>query len=304
MYVGDFITKIRQRTGKIRYSVDASGNPTEGIPQSVVLDFINEAKDFLQAGIVSAGSTICDEMEEVAIVANTQTYQLVGPVHLGKKIRNIQYSLDGQVRNFRDLRQLRDEERAGYSASDPYGYILRGKKIDLVPIPSKSGGKFRCWFPRQWDDMNLRAGQITSHTTTQIILDNDSYLDPIALGSAVYFCTVKLDGTVKDYGIAVSSYNSGTRTITFPTTTLTCSDQDFVVVGQFATTHTDYLPTPLIQQYIKLEAQMRLFDQTSSIDAIRENKHLQTRYEAIIEGYEDEILDEVDIPVSDPYAFS
>lgn len=307
MYVGNLITKIRQRTGKTRYSVDSSGNPTEGIPQTLVLDFINEAKDFIQAAIVSAGSTICDVQLEIDITANEEEYTIADNVHFGNKIKNVQYSFDGNARNYRDLPQLRDEERSSRTDSSLTGYIRRGKKLILVPIPSRAGGKIRPEYPRQWDDLGLIVGQVTSSTSTQIVLDNDSYLDAVQLSlltGTSKICTVDSDGEVQDYNLSVVSYNSGTRTITITSTTLAVSAGGFVVVGAYATTHTDFLPTPLVQQYIKVEAQMRMFDTTTSVDAIRENSFLKKIYEAIIEGYEDELLDEVDIPISDPYAMS
>lgn len=307
MYVGSLITKIRQRTGKTRYSVDSSGNPTEGIPQTLVVDFLNEAKDFIQAAIVSTGSTICDEELVVPLVANQADYILSDNVHLGNKVRNIQYSFDSALRNYRDLPQLRDEERTSRTDSSPYGYIRRGKKLTLVPIPSRAGGSIRVEYPRQWDDFGLIVGQVTSTSSTTIVLDNDTYLDSVQLGlltGTSKVCIVDSEGEVQDYDLAVVSYTSGTRTITITSSTLVGGAGDFVVVGAFVSTHTDFLPSPLIQQYIKVETQMRMFDTTTSVDAIRENSFLKRVYEAIMEGYLDELLDETDIPISDPYAMS
>lgn len=304
MYVGEFISKIRQRTGQTRYAVDASGNPTEGIPQATVIDFINEAEQFLQAAVVATQTTLCDVSEDIDLVANQQSYTLTDNIHFGNQIRNVQYSFDGEERNFRDLPQLRDEYRRAHSVSDPYGYIRRGSSIDLVGIPSRAGGVLRVWFPRQWDEINFRIGQITSKNatpTTEITLDNDSYLDALALATCERFCIVNLYGTVLDYDCQATSYNSGTRVLTIPSQTLVGTTGHFLVLGRFSTTHLDVaLPTTLVQQYVKIEAQMRMFDQKASVEAIRESKHLVTRYNAIIEAFQNELLDQTDIPIDDP----
>lgn len=306
MYVGDLITKIRLRTGKNRYSVDSSGVPTEGIPQALVIDFLNDAKEYLQAGIVSSGSLICDleTNDEISIVSGTETYETTYPIHMGNKIRNVQYSFSGEERDYRDLPQLRDEARINVPAPYAQGYIRRGRVIEIIPPPSATGPKIRPEYPREWDNLALRAGQITSKNgppSTAIVLDNDSYLTNYLLSAAQFVSIVSLAGVVKDYNVAVTSYDSGTRTLTIPSTTLVGVAGDFIAVGEWATTHTDFLPSRLAEQYVKLEAQMRMFDQSSSVDAIRETRHLATRYNAIIEGYEDEILDDIDIPIHDPY---
>lgn len=304
MLVADLITHIRQRTGKTRYSVDASGNPTEGIPQLVVVDFLNEAAAYVQQGIVSSGSTIDDVSEDIDIVAGTHIYQLTDNIHFGNKIRNIQYSHSGEVRDLRDLPQVRDEERRSYLSDSPFGYIRRGRYIELVGIPSRSGPFMRVWFPRQWDEMQLRMGQVTSKTSTTVVLDNDSYYDAVAAGLAQYFCTVDQYGVVQDYDVQVTSFDSGTRTFTIPSQSLNVLAGEFLVPGRFSSSHNDHLPSSLIQQYVKLETQMRMFDQTVSIEAIREDKAMTKRYLAIMEGYQDEILDETDVPISDPFALT
>lgn len=302
MYVGDLITKIRNRTGQTRYSVDASGIPTEGIPQSLIVDALNEARAYIQAAIVSAGSFICDTYTDIDVVAGTQSYELEDNVHFGNKIRNVQYSVDGTERNFRDLPQMRDEDRRGYLVGSPIGYIRRNRLIELVGIPNLAGAVIRVFYPREWDDFSLRVGQITSRTTTAITIDNDSYLDNLGLANAPTqsICIVNNDGSVDDYDIEVTSYDSGTRVLTIPARTLVGDAGDFVVLGRFASSHTDHLPSPLVQQYIKVETQMRMFDQKVSVEAIRENGFLKKIYEAVLEGYEDELLDQTDIPVDDP----
>lgn len=305
MYVGTLITQIRTRTGKTRYSVDANGVPTEGVPQSLVLQFINDAKDFIQAMIVSTGSTICDTDSEISIVAGTSRYQVDDNVHMGNKIRNVQYSFDGETRNYRDLPQVRDEERSSRPDSTLRGYIRRGLNIEVVPPPLYSRGKIRPEYPRQWDDLNLRCGTISDKNNTTLVFEDDANLNAPALSTADYICIVSLAGEVLYYNIPVVSYDAGTFTLTIESTPTSNSIVGaFVTVGEYTTTHTDFLPSKLILQYIKVESQMRMFDQSTSVDAIRENAFLRKIYDAIIEGYEDELLDETDIPIQDPFAMS
>lgn len=315
MYVGTLITKIRQRTGKLRYAVDSLGVPTEGIPQSLVLDFLNEGKEYIQTSIISSGSTICDVSGDVSTVAGQYAYQINDNVHLGNRIRNAQFSFSGQERNLRDFPLLRDEQMHYLPLANPTGYIRRGSRIITVGIPTTTGALMRFWFPRTWDNFGLIAGQLSgahSGATTALALDNDSYLNAVDLGlldATSMICIVSSDGTMVQRNIEVTSYSSSTFTITIPSQTVTSSTGDFIVIGKDTTIDTDAVApnaapmAPAVLQYIKTEAQMRMFDVSTSVDAIRENAFLRRIMDAVLEGYEDE-LDESDIPISDPFAMS
>lgn len=305
MYVGELLRKIRQRTGATRYAKGTDGYATEGVTQETILDFLNDAKDYIQVAIVGTGSTVCDESLVIAAVANQEEYEIDDRIVLGNKIRNMQFSNTGALRDYRDLPQLRDEERRTSYSSIPSGYIRRGKFFSPVPIVDRAGGSFRAEYPRQWDDFALPIGVISAKTTTLITLDSaeTTYYDYIAmtlLNSASKLSAVSTAGVVKDYGISMTSANYANGQIVIPTQTLNAAVGDFIVLGEYASSHTNHLPSSIIEQYVRVEAQMRVFDQKTSIDAIRENSFLKKIYDSIIEGYEDELLDETDIPTPDP----
>lgn len=309
MYVGDLIAKIRRRTGALRYSKGTDGYATEGITQETICDFLNDAKDYIQIAIVNTDSTICDEDSIIAVVANQEEYEISDRLVFGNKIRNMQYSNTSQLRDYRDLPQLRDEERRSSTSSSPIGYIRRGKKFSPVPIIDRTGGSFRVEYPRVWDDLQVAIGVISAKTSTTITLNpaETVYYDSVAvnlLNSSSKLCSISTAGVVKDYNISVTSAVSSTGVITIPSQTLNCAVGDLIVIGEYASSHTNHLPTPLVEQYIRVEAQMRVFDQRTSIDAIRETSFLKRIYDAIVEGYENEIMDETDIPLSDPFAMS
>ncbi len=298
----DFITKIRLRTDNDDFS-EANGVTYEGIPQSVIVDFINEAQDFIQTAIVATGSTVFDVRSEQSVVANQETYTIDDNVHLGNKIRNMEYTYSGEERDYRNLPPGSDEDTSAIYSTHPRFYMRRGTSFLLRPIPEQSTGKVRATYPRQLDEVGLRAGQLTGtpgDAATEIELDDDSWLNDITLGTASWVCIVDNQGVVQDYAIPVTSYDSTTRIITIPATDIVGAAGDYVVVGKYMTSHISY-PSNMMERYVKLEAQMRVLDKDSSVDAIREGKQLARLYAALIEGHEDEHIDEVEFPYLDEY---
>lgn len=308
LYVGDFISKIRQRTDNTDYSVDSNGNPTEGITQNLILDYLNEAQDFIQTAIISAGSTLFDPEagNTQNTVANQEAYEISDNVHLSNKVRDVKYSYSGNERDFRNLPPVSSEQEFSRYANHPSGYIRRGRSILLRPIPTQATAKLRCFYPRQCDALDIRRGQITSSpgaAATSMTLDNDSYLDSASLSNAQYICTVDQFGEVQDYAIPITGYNSSTRVLSFASRTIAAVLGEFVVIGEYATSHLNY-PLKLMEHYVKIETQMRVLDKDSSVDAIREQKTLQRLYASIMEAIEDESIDEGEFPYLDEFSLT
>lgn len=295
-YVGNILTAIREHTDNLEFTrEDATGAFTEGLSNNLLLEYLNDAQDFLQSRIIQSFASAFVVSKEIDLVANQELYTIDDNVFLNNKLVNVQYSHDGQIKNYRDLARRGLEDRDTSTSNGPNHYIRAMEGILINPIPRASRGKIRPSYYRELDDLDLRRGKIASKTSTTITLENDSDLDGNALSSTDYICTVSKLGVVKDYEIEVSSYSSSTRVITIPTTTLAAVAGDYVVTGQYATTHSDLAKNA--ERFLKVYAQLRTFHKDSSEDSVLENPILQSHLSDLLDSYAEMDHDIVEIPV-------
>lgn len=296
--VSALLDNIREQTGNSEYAVSA-GVFTEGISHNLILEALNDAQDHLQAAIITAYPDEFTATRTIPMVANQENYAINDNVFLNNKLLDMQFSSDSSLREYAPLPQRTIRDRRTFTSAVPSYYIRRGGEILFNPIPLSTRGSARVTYYRELDDLDIRRGKIASKTTTTIVLVNDSTLDPANLTNAEYVCTVDSHGTVKDYSVVVSSYNSGTFTLTIPTTTLTAAANDYVVIGKFATTHSA-LPINC-ERYLKTYAKKRVYDTDSSDDSMREDPELKAMLNTILENYAEMSQDVVEIPVIDEY---
>ena len=297
-YVGSLITRIRERTDNLGFSEDSSGNITEGLSDNLILDFLNDAQDYLQSRIISVYPNIFTAEALLSMVANQEAYSIDDNLFIGNKYISVHYSIDGQTRNYVRLPQKTIAERMTTSALHPLFYFRLDGQFYFNPIPSAAGGKARIVYYRELDNLDIRRGTISSASGVSIVLANDTVLNNNALGDAEYVCVVDKNGDVQDYNLEVSSYDSGTRTITLASShTFVGGANDYVVLGQYASTHSD-LP-PNCERYLRVYAQKRVLNKDSSIDAVAEEAELQMMEREILESFSEISQDITEIPTLD-----
>lgn len=245
----------------------------EGVRRKIIVRYLSEADQDLQTALLTDAPnlTLFDKRSEISLVAEQQAYDVPGDCFADGEIRNLEYSSSGETKDYQPLDPLIYVELDSYPSTDPDRWALMGSQILLSPPPKTAGGKIRVTYPRQLDELKLRAGQIQTNNSTTITLkangDNTNSApspDHEALLDAEFVCVVDRNGVVKHYSLPVSSYSDITGIITGTFTGLTFTANDYVVVGEYARTHS---PLPAMCKRYRLGyAAMRLQMKKSDAD--------------------------------------
>lgn len=298
-YVGDQLDLIRENTDNTPFSVDAStGAILEGISTNLILSFLNDGLQFLQSRIITVypNAFVSENIQDS--VANQEAYTVDDNLFLNNKIVSVEFSANGSLDKYYLLPPAGFLER-NTASGDPVHHIRRNKELLLNPIVEHSNGKLRVNYYRAIDKLNIRRGQITSKTSTTILLDSDTWLDNFALGDAQHICIVGSLGEVQDYNVVVSSYNSSTRTITIPSQTLTGDTGDYVVTGKYSSTHLNESMPDRAWDYLRLYTSYRIFKKDSSMDFINERSDVKEVLQDIYDAYSETSGDVEGVPTLD-----
>ncbi len=299
MYIGTLIDEIiRPKTGNTTFvKSTTTGETLEGISDTIILSDINDALAFLQSRIISvyANEFISEDIQNT--VVDQEAYTIDDNVFLNRRL-TVDFSPNGALDGYFPLPPATLQQR-DTSSGDVYQYIRRNKQILLNRIPDRSDSKVRINYYRSIDKLDIRRGQITSKTATTVVLDNDDWLDNLSLSGATYICIVSSTGAVKDYNVVVTSYDSGSRTITIPSQTLVGIAGDYVVVGKYTTTHLSEEHPERMLDFAKVMAQARIFNQDSSMDEIAKTKEAADILTDILDSYSQTTDDIQDIPIVD-----
>lgn len=301
MYIGTLLDTIREKTGNANFSRNSTtGVITEGISDDAILSFINDALAYIQSRVIAVYPSEFVVENIQSTVNRQEEYSIDDNIFLNNKYISVEYSRDANPENFAPLPPASFVQR-DTRYGEVYQYIRRNGKLLLNKIPNNSNGSLRVNYYRALDKLDIRRGQITSKTTTTIVLDDDDWLDNFALSDAQYICLVDKHGTVLEYNIAITSYDTTTRTITIPTQTLSVSAGDYVVIGKYTSTHLDPTKPQRLLDYCKLYAQARVYNTDSSMDEINERAEVKDVLLDIIDGFSELSEDVMDVTVIDEY---
>lgn len=299
MYVGEHLRLVREHTSNSSFSEDTStGAVLEGISDRLILTYMNDALQFLQSRIINVYEFAFVEEDIQNVVADQEEYSISDNLFLTNRIVSVEYSRSGALQDYYPLSPVTIQERKTRSG-DPFQYIRRKKKVLINYIPSNAFGKLRINYQRAIDKLYTRIGQLTSATTTSIVLDNDSYYDELACERTQHLCIVDQYGTVKDYNVVVTSFNDSTRTFTIPTTTLSGTTGDFVVPGKYVSTHLQDDMPDRAWDYIRGFASYRIYHKDSNTDAFNEKPETKMLLDDIVDAFSQMSDDHHGIPIID-----
>lgn len=264
-----------------RHSRNENYSLTEGIVDEQIIQYVNDAQDYLQSALNSTNQVNKPFVVEkiISLVASQEAYSIPGRLFYNKEIQQVEYSYDGQTSNYRLLPKVHTFNRFTYNTTYVDGYYVRGNTINVVPTPAASVGSLRVLFEGKLDTLDKRRGQITTVTGltstgfTSITLDStaDETSNP-NLTNIDYICINDANGNVTAYNIPVSNYNTGTNVLTPGTFTFqtgeTITNGSYVTFGKYSTTHSK-LPDEC-EAYLIHYACQQIFHVDSSDDAAEE----------------------------------
>lgn len=299
-YLGDLISVSRYDSNNVNYTTTTAGNPDLLFEQ-----YANDAQDHLQAVLVNVNSQNFVDQEIITVVSGTETYNAPANLYINNKLISVEFSYTGELSDYVKLLPKTFAERNTTSGCPDY-YIRAGRVIYLNPIPNQ-GGYLRVMYYRELDDIRLRNGTINGTPSgTSIVLSSPTSLQETNLSSAEYICVSDRFGTVMLYNGVVSSYNSGTDTITLAANvstylvsgyTLANLASGYVTIGAYSTTHSK-LPNDC-ERYLITYMTKRGFGKDSSTNVAQTDQELVLMENDIAENHAVPTEDVYTIPILD-----
>lgn len=289
-YIGNIIASCREDAGETDYSAD------NGIPQSVPLKAANDAQIHLQSIIYHACPWWFETDEDLDGVANQRLYTLTSNVYLGGSISLVEFSRDGQEKNFYELDQKTPRFRSKEQDNYPRLWIPHGQNSFFIdPYLSSSVGKFRATFSKAIDTLDLRRGQVSTVTlnggATAIVSITLTNPDETALAANEYICVSSPGGAVQYQNIQYdynTGYNSTTKVLTFTTPAPLADGSiavlDYITCGRYTRTHSEL--TEDCRPVISAHVSRRFYLGKSSSDIEHENANIKAFGDQVRLNYE------------------
>lgn len=273
----DLITLVRTQSNTQSYS------STAGLQQIEVIQYFNDAQDRLQSVIISRvpHSTFFDTFYEQSLVALQNFYNISssGDAYFGNAIRLVQFSYDGQDRNYSVMDRTFTRDLNPYPTMYPNGYEIRGNQIIVTPMPSSSVGTLKTTYVKRLDDLDTMRAYINGTPSGAILdLTNATLGSPSTENEALfvkntYVCISDYQGNVMLRNGLISSYNATTDDLTLAANvstylvtgyTLANLADGYLTVGKNTTTISK-LPEDT-ERYLIAYARWMLFERKSSTD--------------------------------------
>jgi len=255
-YLGDLITAQRN---------DTRNPDTNAITDSEFVRYNQYAQNMLFGLITKVYSWLFIESEDVSIVANQQDYTVADNISFGTRIIQVEYSFDGQEKNFVRLRPTPNRYQRVTTPGRPRFYRRLHGVVRVEPTPVTAEGTLRIHYERALDSLNIRQARVNGTPSGAVIdLTHSSFGAPSADVEALfvlgtYICLTNAAGTPLLYNGVVSSYNAGTDALTLSANVSTYLQSgyaladladSYLTVGRFTTTHSK-LPNEAEQYFIE-----------------------------------------------------
>jgi len=273
-------------------------NDVAGISTLEFEQYYNNAQDRLQALIHTAHPETDFFAAEgfVSLTPNTDAYDLTTMKDEDENIFNSRILAFNSVflvertegNAYFPLKFISSKERR-----TGYGYFFQNKKIILAPSSSGSFPKgVRITYAKKLRDLGIRRGEITSLSPLTITALGDA----TDLNDTDYLTIVNKDGISKVDDVEMGGWNSGTGIITTTTDVSAAAVGDYVVYGEFASTHSE-LPD-ICERYLLEFCNMKIFMRDSSADASMQSSLVKSLEDDILELFKDNTGDVVHVPIS------
>lgn len=296
--VSELITSIR---GDTRNEDVPTATSRVGIADADIVRYMNYAQERCQAFILKANPKTFQNTILMNIVSGQEEYVIPDRIYGGERIVNVQFSPDGQQRNYYDLPEKGINYRYTYQMARPSFYIRRSGSILVNPIPTWATSVLRITYERQVDTLALKYGPVSAANSTSLTVTGIT----TEIKKNDFICVSKYDGTVmlrnalvtNVAGTTVTANVSASLVTGYTTSDLTSSDC-YVTVGKY-TTIVSQLPD-ICERYLEVYAGYKLFKRDSSSDDGGAADELKAIQEEILASYQDSQKDEINIQIVEP----
>lgn len=288
-YFGLIIDDLGEQSKNRRSDV----TPTSGVTDNEILRYLSSGQAYIQSQILrQVGQTnFFNQTQNISIIGGTKEYTLSGNVYYNQKLKRVRYSSTGQARDYIDLKYLVSERwTEDNDISAPSAYTVGNNTIILNGVPSNSSGTMRVVYVASLDRPEIRRGKIqsvanngTSYTSITLYDDDDLDGTNIARYVGDYLCVNSVLGVVNYYNAQISSYDSGSRTITLTNSLMSAGAiavDSYITLGRYSTTHSK-LPAEC-EHYLIEFADWKLKKGDSSQDSVEANSEMVMLMDDII----------------------
>lgn len=292
------IKQIRRQTDNEIIGAD------DGISKNELVWYINEAQTTLQEAIIGTYRKAFSTTAFIDAVDGQEEYSLPEYTFAGQNVIKIDYSPDGQTKNYLPVGKVEYVEQRSI-AGTPQFYILSGNKVLFNPIPDKSvTNGFRVVYNKMLPNLDVRRSTVKAKTEVGATLTALT-LEPTFPEFSVddwadddWLTIVGADGTIKCSKVAYTAI-SALGVLTMPVHAYTTGESvtvgDYVVPGKRATTHSE-LPDNA-ERYIVAYAVWKVLKRDSSNDSKEHVQELEMLANSVVDAYAAAAQDVTRIPI-------
>lgn len=301
------IDHVRRVTENTTFSADT------GISDEEVLQYFNDGQDEIQAVVFTLFPDIFQREKEINVTRDQEVYAIPDDAFLGNRVQLVEYSSDGQSRNYRPLFQGGKRERLSGVSSEPSFYIRRSGSILLQPAPDNSTGKIRLTYQRRVPRLDKRRATVSAavlnsgnNTITSLTLDTSTAIDDTGLLEDNYITIIDKNGAINMKKIPISAINTTSGAVTVEAGFTyedgeSISANNYVLRGKESSTHSE-LPD-ICEKYLLEYVALRLSMRDSSTDAATISALLAKIEETIRRAFSEPDGDVSLVPILDAQYF-
>lgn len=294
-----------------RQSENEEFTDTTGIGDDEIIQYCNDAQTQMQAAISNVYAEVFQTETTINAVPRQEAYDIPSDALLGNRVDLVEYTNNGNERDYYILKQGRISERfSGINASTPAFYIRRSGQLLLQPIPDDGIGKIRLTYQKRLPTLDIRRAKVGSvtldnvgNTITSLTFDTTQTIDESVLEEQGFITIVDKNGNIKMKSIPVDDVDAGSGTVTVEAGFTfeegeTIEVGDYAVSGEDATTHSQL--QPICERYIIQYMVWKILKRDSSNDALEASQELQALQSSIVESFSQPDSDVDYVSILDP----
>lgn len=196
-----------------------------------MVDYFNRAQDKIKSIIFNSNNNnnIFNKVYTTSIVGGQEGYTLPSDIYGVNSISSVFLSTNGT--SYKALDKISPK-----TENNSFGYYVMDNVLYLAPIPNESyTNGIRVIYNYVLPSLSVRVATISGYDVLTGIISTTGFKAEISSISD-YICVVDSEGTIVNQGLPIITFNPNSGAIT-TTAGLTITNGNYIVVGEFATTH-------------------------------------------------------------------